>query len=329
MPVPASIADLSITPGANSPPGSESPSSLDDYQRAHAAFIAQLRDRVQPVVLGGTGATSIPIWNQNTTGNAATANAGPGNSAFSMRNRIINGNFGINQRGYVSGAAVGAANTYTLDRWRVVTSGQNLAFVASGNGNSVTAPAGGLEQVIEGVNIEGGTYVAGWVGVGTCTVNGTARAKGETFTLTANTNATVRVVGAVSQFQLEPGTVATPFEHRPIGLELALCQRYFQLSPAAAFTTASNNTVAFLAFNLPVVMRAAPTITQRTTDIFAVATGPNASADYAGTNTTIDSVLTNPAGVSRLRLLGLSTNVTTNAYFVLITENKFGISAEL
>lgn len=28
--------------------------------------------------------------------------------------------------------------------------------------------------------------------------------------------------------QLEPGPVATPFEHRPIGTELALCQRYFQ-----------------------------------------------------------------------------------------------------
>ena len=27
--------------------------------------------------------------------------------------------------------------------------------------------------------------------------------------------------------QLEPGPVATPFEHRPIGTELALCQRYF------------------------------------------------------------------------------------------------------
>jgi hypothetical protein len=28
--------------------------------------------------------------------------------------------------------------------------------------------------------------------------------------------------------QLEPGPVATPFEHRPIGTELALCQRYYQ-----------------------------------------------------------------------------------------------------
>jgi len=29
-------------------------------------------------------------------------------------------------------------------------------------------------------------------------------------------------------WQLEEGSVATPFEHRPYGLELSLCQRYYQ-----------------------------------------------------------------------------------------------------
>ena len=44
MPVPASINDLSTTAGNNSPAGSESPATTDDYLRAHAAFIAALRD---------------------------------------------------------------------------------------------------------------------------------------------------------------------------------------------------------------------------------------------------------------------------------------------
>lgn len=35
---------------------------------------------------------------------------------------------------------------------------------------------------------------------------------------------------AISEFQLEVGSVATPFEHRPYGTELALCQRYFEKS---------------------------------------------------------------------------------------------------
>lgn len=49
MPVPASINDLSTTAGSNYPAGSESPATLDDYQRAHASFIAQLRDGKQPL----------------------------------------------------------------------------------------------------------------------------------------------------------------------------------------------------------------------------------------------------------------------------------------
>jgi hypothetical protein len=45
MPVPANIAALSTTAGSNSPPGSEAVTTVDDYLRAHASFIAQLRDR--------------------------------------------------------------------------------------------------------------------------------------------------------------------------------------------------------------------------------------------------------------------------------------------
>ena len=44
MPLPTTLADLSTTAASNFPAGSDSPASLDDVQRAHAAFIAQLRD---------------------------------------------------------------------------------------------------------------------------------------------------------------------------------------------------------------------------------------------------------------------------------------------
>lgn len=152
-------------------------------------------------------------------------------TALSFRNKIINGNFGINQRAYVSGTATSGANQYTLDRWRVVTSGQNLTFSASGTGNIVTAPAGGIEQVIESLNIEGGTYTLSWTGTATGAVNGSAVSNGGQVTLTANTNATIKFSsGTVSLVQLEEGSVATPFENRPIGTELALCQRYYEKS---------------------------------------------------------------------------------------------------
>lgn len=42
MPVPSSISDLSTTPALNSPAGTESPSTVDDYLRTFAAFIKQV-----------------------------------------------------------------------------------------------------------------------------------------------------------------------------------------------------------------------------------------------------------------------------------------------
>lgn len=49
MPVPLTIDDLSTTASNNSPAGSESPTTTDDYLRALSAFIATLRDDKQPV----------------------------------------------------------------------------------------------------------------------------------------------------------------------------------------------------------------------------------------------------------------------------------------
>ena len=62
MPTPTLITELSATASSNYPAGTESPIVLDDVQRAHAAFIAQLRDDPTanivapvPVAEGGTG----------------------------------------------------------------------------------------------------------------------------------------------------------------------------------------------------------------------------------------------------------------------------------
>jgi hypothetical protein len=62
MPIPSLITDLSQTAASNYPQGSDSPSTLDDTQRAHGSFIAQLRDGkgfTNPVVLASGGTTDI------------------------------------------------------------------------------------------------------------------------------------------------------------------------------------------------------------------------------------------------------------------------------
>ena len=66
----------------------------------------------------------------------------------------------------------------------------------------------------------------------------------------------------IAQVQLEEGSFATPFEQRPIGTELALCQRYYQSYPGnwtnAGYTT--NGTAQVITTPLPVPMRASPVI---------------------------------------------------------------------
>ena len=70
----------------------------------------------------------------------------------------------------------------------------------------------------------------------------------------------------VTGLQLELGKVATPFEHRSYGEELALCQRYYQEYGGSyyyPFTLAVgiSSTLARSIFTFPVPMRAAPTFT--------------------------------------------------------------------
>ena len=193
---------------------------------------------------------------------APTVSSLNGGPLAGFRNVIINGNPTINQRGYVSGTATSGANQYTLDRWRVVTSGQNISFTDSANVRTVTAPAGGCEQVVEGLSILSGTYTLNWTGTATATVGGTAVAKGGNVTLTGGTDATVKFSsGTFTQVQLEPGAVATPFERRPTGAELALCQRYYSIQIATARTGSTGaGWVMETPIYFPVSMRAVPTI---------------------------------------------------------------------
>ena len=69
----------------------------------------------------------------------------------------------------------------------------------------------------------------------------------------------------IAQVQLEPGPVATPFERRPIGTELALCQRYYQQDPSAVtglrFSGNVTNGVVYTANSLfKVNMRTVPVV---------------------------------------------------------------------
>jgi len=78
----------------------------------------------------------------------------------------------------------------------------------------------------------------------------------------------------ITGVQLELGTVATPFEHRSFGDELARCQRYYYawnntgLSDSLYLSTpymgTPPNTSASVGYTFPVTMRASPTISGTT-----------------------------------------------------------------
>ena len=189
-----------------------------------------------------------------------------------FRNRVINGNFAINQRVQASGTALAAA-AYGHDRWKAGAAGGTYTFTAAAPDTLLTVTAGTLTQVIEAANVEGGAYTLSWAGTATARVyQGTAAgayvASPLVVTgLSAGANTTIEFgPGTLGKVQFEPGPVATPFERRPLSVELALCLRYYTslLSPNVyiyfyAYNVATATPI--LAYLLPVQMRATPTIT--------------------------------------------------------------------
>lgn len=95
----------------------------------------------------------------------------------------------------------------------------------------------------------------------------------------ANTNCiqvsfTSSVVNTINfqNVQFESGSVATPFEVRPIGTELALCQRYCILLTSASNQEISRMSVytvgaMFFAVALPVTMRSQPSFSSGTLEV--------------------------------------------------------------
>ena len=238
----------------------------------------------------------------------------------SFRNRIINGNLinPINQRG---AGSITASTGYTYDRWYY-------------DGSTY------LYQGIEDKNVNNGTYVISWVGAGinaawkvstdTTANNGpdattgfTSVSNGGTFTVNEGTEYSkhlwIRFDGTLANLdkvQVEEGTVATPFEHRPIGTELALCQRYaimFGNNTVDSTGDGGNLAVGWIdtidkfsgMIFLPTTMRERPALNASGTNNFEI----------AYTDLSISAV----SGVNISQILGLTTK---NLVFLTISSGQ-------
>lgn len=258
-------------------------------------------------------------------------------SQVGMKNKIIDGGFIINQRGYVSGTAL-SAGSYGHDRWKAGAGGGTYTFTqgALGVNTTITITAGTVVQVIEGCNLpEGGTYVLSWTGTAQGRLNGGAYGSSGTVTVTgwvAGTNLNVEFsTGTLGSVQLEKGSTASSYDHRPYGTELQLAQRYYTaLGMATGYTkfpttsggignlsmgVLSTFTVSSTVF--PVQMRTSPTI------VFAGADGTLGVIRNAGTGATYS--VTSYETTDKQLLNITATGITAGMYL----QNQFSATAEL
>jgi hypothetical protein len=154
-----------------------------------------------------------------------TANAKPVTLSFWV-NCSVSGTFGVSFRNNNTDTTY--CTTYTINStntWEYKT----VTVPGVTTGTWFTDNRWGIEPIWDlGV----GTQYSGTAGQ----VNSGSNYFGVTGTtkLSSTTGATFYLTGV----QLEAGTVATPFERRSYGQELALCQRYFEIQDVRAVTTA-------------------------------------------------------------------------------------------
>ena len=176
-----------------------------------------------------------------------------------------NGGFAINQRAYVSGAAL-AAGAFGHDRWKAGAGGATYTFTQSGNpATTITITAGTLQQVVEGVALVGGNYTLSWSGTALGRISSGAYIASPVVTsgVAAGVNTTIEFgTGTLGRVKFEAGTVVTPWQALPAQQELANCQRFYQTGQLYAqnVATAAGQQVAHSSL-CPVTMRANATMT--------------------------------------------------------------------
>lgn len=184
-----------------------------------------------------------------------TANAQPITISFQIRSSLTGTFAGWVQnnnadRSYPFTFTISAANTW-----------ESKTITIAGDTTGTWVGATNSTGLLFGFNLGTGSNRQGtantWNASNARSVSGAAN-------LIATNAATMYITGV----QLEAGSVATPFERRPYGTELALCQRYFHrydIPESALLTAARGNSttgVCYHEFKLHPTMRSSPTFSE-------------------------------------------------------------------
>jgi hypothetical protein len=215
------------------------------------------------------GRVSAVLTGVSTSGIGLRFNdSGDGSSNKRLVQAIELPNFGINGQ-----FAIGT--TWTLSFWcdvdcsSVIPSTPIFRQTVVDSASQVLLDSGGPANYTSGQTIDGFTQYSA-----TFTVDGDASSSAAASSiaclsvfieLPANSNSIIIAP------QFEPGPVATPFEHLPMGTELALCQRYFfktsgrlNASKNCTNSNAGTDDQGFVNVFFPVQMRAAGTVDSST-----------------------------------------------------------------
>ena len=216
----------------------------------------------------------------------------------------------------------------SADTWTKITKtipgNSNIVFNNdNGEGLSITW------EIFRGTDNTGTRPLNAWAAA-----SGTTRTPDQTSTWYTTNDATFEITGV----QLEVGSVATDFEHRSFGDELARCQRYFYMHASGA-EDASNSasvpiglgygyssTSCFVVVKFPVTMRSNPTMFK--------ATGSNYfQFSHNGSNAYPDNVGNNRAATNSAEIyFDTNSSWTQNDGGMVRTNNssaRVGFSAEL
>lgn len=248
----------------------------------------------------------------------ARANAGVNDNSA-----IINPDFRINQRTYVSGTAT-AAGVYMHDRWKAGAGGCTYTFTQLASSTQITITAGTVIQVVEDKNVAGGTYTLSWSGTATARYGlNTATPAGSyvssPIVITGQTAGTTMSVefstGTMSTVKLESGAVATPFVMLDVAAEMVRCQSYTRLvAGLGGVADSSTNTINFQTTLTP-PMRTTPTATTNG----AINSSDNYTTNPAASSPAVSAQSLNSAG-GRISINGF-TGLTAGRPYFMITGN--------
>jgi hypothetical protein len=198
-----------------------------------------------------------------------TASALPVTLSFWVR-ASITGTYGgaisnaSQSRGYAFTYSVGSSNTW--EKKTITVSGDTSETWSTDNGVGIYLIIG------LGAGSNFSATSGSWL-----TQNYINTATGATSVVGTN-GATFYITGV----QLEAGSTATDFERRPIGTELALCQRYYTDAGAGWVGIEENTTTFYTSIPFPVVMRATPTATIISSSISTRIVGSGSDRTIAG-----------------------------------------------